>query len=274
MKLFTSGEVAKILDLSPARIRSFVRAGFIRPVREQRSLRFTFKDLIFLKTAKGLLESSVPSHRIVRMLSSLKRQVPSDQHLSSIKIYADGRRIVVWDGKARWQPDSGQFLFDFSAGAMVQNIALPKTRRETSGPGLTAEHWFNLGVELESTSSHEAERAYLMALEIDPQMSDAHLNLGKLYHDSNEFKKAEAHYRAAGASAPKNSAPRFNLGVLMEDLKRPLDAMRCYREAIELDPAFADAHYNLGLLCESLGKKTEALAHFRSARKLYRTLNN
>ena len=271
MKLFTSGEVAKILDLSPARIRSFVRAGFIRPVREERSLRFTFKDLIFLKTAKGLLESSVPSHRIVRMLSSLKRQVPPDQHLSSIKIYADGRRIVVWDGKARWQPDSGQFLFDFSAGAMVQNIALPKTGRETNVPRLTAEHWFNLGVELESTSSHEAEKAYLMALEIDPQMSDAHLNLGKLYHDGNGFKKAEAHYRAAGASAPKNPAPRFNLGVLMEDLKRPLDAMRCYREAIELDPAFADAHYNLGLLCESLGQKTEALAHFRSARKLYRT---
>jgi tetratricopeptide (TPR) repeat protein len=271
MKLFTSSEVAKILNLPPARIRSFVRAGFIAPVRERRALRFTFKDLIFLKTAKGLLESSVPSHRIVRMLSSLKRQVPPDQHLSSIKIYADGRRIVVWDGKARWQPDSGQFLFDFSASAMVQDVALPRTPRKTNGPRLTAEHWFNLGVELESTSTHEAEKAYLMALGIDPQMANAHLNLGKLYHDADELKKAEAHYQAAGVSAPNDPAPRFNLGVLMEDLKRPLDAMRAYREAIQLDPAFADAHYNLGLLCESFGKKPEALAHLRSARKLYRT---
>jgi tetratricopeptide (TPR) repeat protein len=271
MKLFSCGEVAKILDLSQPRIRSFVRAGFIRPARERRSLRFTFKDLIFLKTAKGLLDSSVPSHRIVRILSSLKRQVPPDQHLSSIKIYADGRRIVVWDGKARWQPDSGQFLFDFSAGAMVRNIALPGIRRDTDGAALTAEHWFNLGVELESTSAYEAEKAYLMALEIDSQMSNAHLNLGKLYHDRNELKKAEAHYRAAGASTPGDPAPRFNLGVLMEDLKRPLAAVNAYREAIQLDPEFADAHYNLGLLCESLGKKTEALAHFRSARKLYRS---
>ena len=190
--------------------------------------------------------------------------------MSSIKIYADGRRIVVWDGKARWQPDSGQFLFDFSAGAMVRNIAWSGSRRETSGR-LTAEHWFNLGVELESTSAYEAEKAYLMALEIDSQMSNAHLNLGKLYHDRNELKEAEAHYQAAATSAPDNPAPRFNLGVLMEDLKRPLDAMIAYREAIQLDAAFADAHYNLGLLCESLGKKTEALAHFRSARKLYRS---
>jgi tetratricopeptide (TPR) repeat protein len=271
MKLFSCGEAAKILNLSQPRIRSFVRAGFIEPARERRSLRFTFRDLIFLKTAKGLLDSSVPSQRIVRMLSSLKRQVPPDQHLSSIKIFADGRRIVVWDGKAHWQPDSGQFLFDFSAGAMVQNVALRGRRRDADGARLTAEHWFNLGVELESTSTQEAEKAYLMALEVDSQMSDAHLNLGRLYHEGNDLKKAEAHYRAALASAPASAAPRFNLGVLMEDLKRPRDAMNAYREAIGLDAAFADAHYNLGLLCESLGKKTEALAHLRSARKLYRS---
>jgi tetratricopeptide (TPR) repeat protein len=270
MKLFTSSEVAKILNLSQPRIRSFVRAGFIRPAREHRALRFTFKDLIFLKTAKALLDSSVPSHRVLRMLSSLKRQIPPDQHLSSIKIYADGRRIVVWDGKARWQPDSGQFLFDFSASEMARSMPLPRKQQNKEGERLTAEQWFNLGVELESTSSKEAERAYSMALEIDPDMADAHLNLGRLYHDGNQLKKAEAHYRAAGANAPDNPAPQFNLGVLMEDLKRPLDAVRAYREALQLDPNFADAHYNVALVYESLGRKTEALAHLRSARKLYR----
>jgi tetratricopeptide (TPR) repeat protein len=271
MRLFTSGEVAKILSLSPARIRSFVRAGFIQPARERRSLRFTFKDLIFLKTAKGLLESSVPSHTVVRMLSSLKRQVPPDQHLSSVKIYADGRRIVVWDGKARWQPDSGQFLFNFAAGTMARNLSAPEKRREINKTRLTAEHWFNLGVELESSSIQEAQRAYAMALGIDAHMSNAHLNLGRLYHDAKELKKAEAHYRAAVASAPQDPAPRFNLGVLMEDLNQPLAAIRAYREALRLDPAFADAHYNLGLLCEALGNKAEAVVHFRAARKLYRS---
>lgn len=271
MRLYTSGEVAKILNLSPARIRSFVRAGFIRPARERRSLRFTFKDLIFLKTAKGLLDSSVPSQTVVRMLSSLKRQVPPDQHLSSVKIYADGRRIVVWDGKARWQPDSGQFLFNFAAGTMERNLPAAEKRQELNKTRLTAEHWFNLGVELESTSVQEARRAYAMALEIDAHMPSAHLNLGRLYHDAKELKQAEAHYRAAGASAPQDPAPRFNLGVLMEDLHQPLAAIRAYREALRLDPAFADAHYNLGLLCEALGNKAEAVAHFRAARKLYRS---
>ena len=270
MKLFSTGEVAKILNLPGSRIRSFVRAGFLAPVRgEKKALQFTFQDLLFLKTAKGLLESRVPSKRIIRMLSSLKRQLPDDQHLSGLKIYADGRRVIAWDGKARWQPDSGQFLFNFDARSMIQKVKLPRLASKPMEDKLTPEHWFNLGVELEATSTQEAQRAYHMALEIDPKMTAAHLNLGKLYHDGAELQKAEAHYRAAFEGDPEDPAPRFNLGVLLEDLKRPQEALQAYREAIKLDPSFADAHYNLGLLFESMGKKAEAFTHFRMARKIY-----
>jgi tetratricopeptide (TPR) repeat protein len=270
MKLFTTGEVAKILNLPGSRIRSFVRAGFLAPTRDQkRSFHFSFQDLLFLKTAKGLLDSRVPSKRIIRMLSSLKRQMPDDRHLSAVRIYADGRRVIAWDGKARWQPDSGQFLFSFDARNVVQKVKLPRAASKPPKDKLAADHWFNLGVELESTSTKEAERAYHMALEIDPKAAPAHLNLGKLYHDAGALQKAEAHYRAAAAIDPEDPAPRFNLGVLMEDCKQPQEALRFYREAIKLDPSFADAHYNLALLFESMGKKAEAVAHFRTARKIY-----
>ena len=270
MKLFTTGEVAKILNLPGSRIRSYVHAGFLKPARDQkRTFQFSFQDLLFLKTAKGLLDSRVPSKRITRMLSSLKRQLPDDRHLSRLKIYADGRRVIVWDGKARWQPDSGQFLFNFDARSMVQRVRLPQAQAKTAQDKLTAEHWFNLGVELEATSTKEAERAYQMALELEPQMAAVHLNLGKLYHDAGEFQKAKTHYQAAAAIDPNDPAPRFNLGVLLEDCKRPQEAMGAYRDAIKRDPSFADAHYNLALLFESMGKKAEAVAHFRAARKIY-----
>jgi tetratricopeptide (TPR) repeat protein len=270
MKLFTTGEVAKILNLPDRRIRSFVRAGFLTPGRgPKKALQFTFQDLLFLKTAKGLIDSRVPAKRIARMLSSLKRQLPGDRHLAGLKIYADGRRVVVWDGKARWQPDSGQFLFNFDARSVVSKLKLPLSVPKPVQQELTAEHWFNLGVELEATSTAEAQRAYHLALELDPRMGNAHLNLGKLYHDANDLKKAEAHYQAAISSDPQDPAPHFNLGVLLEDIKRPPEAIQAYREAIKLDPSFADAHYNLGLLFESLGRKAEAVAHFRTARKIY-----
>src|SRR5687767_2981396 len=190
MKLFTTGEVAKILNLPDSRIRFFVRAGFLAPGRSQKkSLQFTFQDLLFLKTAKTLLDSRVPSKRIARMISSLKRQLPNDQHLSRLKIYADGRRVVAWDGRSRWQPDSGQFLFNFDPRAIVQKVKFSRPPKRVQN-SLTAEQWFNLALELETSSIKEAERAYHLALDLDPQMANAHLNLGKLYHDGGELEKA------------------------------------------------------------------------------------
>src|ERR1700739_3960707 len=124
MKLFTTGEGAKILNLPDSCIRSFVRAGFVSPARgTKKVLQFTFQDLLFLKTAKGLLDSRVPAKRITRMLSSLRRQLPGNQHLASLKIYSDGRRVIAWAGKTRWQPDSGQFLFNFGTRSIVKKVA-------------------------------------------------------------------------------------------------------------------------------------------------------
>ena len=125
MKVFSTNEVANILSLPNSRIRSFVRAGFIAPERNRRkALQFNFHDLLFLKTAKSLLDSHIPAKTIIRMLSSLKRSLPDEASLTRLKIYADGRRIVVWDGKARYQPDSGQFLFDFDPRAVLRTVKL------------------------------------------------------------------------------------------------------------------------------------------------------
>lgn len=288
MKHFTTHEVAKILDVSEGRIRSCVRAGFVSPERGTgRQLQFTFQDLLFLKTTKGLLHARVPVKRIRRMLSSLRRQLPEDQQLTSLTIYADGRRIVAWDGAARWQPDSGQFYFNFDAHDVAEKVDLdlsgrprrwPNVERASrsereppppASPALTAEQWFNLACELEATSPEEARRAYHQALELDPALADAHVNLGRLYHEAGEPGKAEAHYRAAQTRSPDDRVTHFNLGVLLDDLERPDEAIHAYRQAIARDPSFADAHYNLGLLYERLGKRSEAMTHLRAARRLY-----
>ncbi|HET7874682.1 MAG TPA: tetratricopeptide repeat protein [Methylomirabilota bacterium] len=276
MTHFTTREVAKILDLSPARIRSCVSAGLVAPARGAgRELQFSFQDLLLLRTTKGLLDSRVPLPRIRRLVASLKRQLPEDRQLSSLTIYADGRRVVAWDGSARWQPDSGQFLFNFDVqavakAAVVEVAAPPLTRPAPAAKRtLTAEQWYNLGCELEATSPEEARRAYHQALELDPGMSDAHVNLGRLYQEAGESQKAEAHYRAAVKHAPGDPVAWFNLGVLLEEQGRREEAVQAYRRAVGSDPDFAAAHYNLGLLLEALGRRSEAIGHLRTARTLY-----
>jgi tetratricopeptide (TPR) repeat protein len=267
---FTTRDAAKILDLPEQQIRACVRAGFLSPTRGPgRRFRFTFQDLLLMKTTKGLLDSRVPLRRIRRMLASLKRQLPDDRYLTSLTIFADGSRIVAWDGAARWQPDSGQFLFNFEVQAVAKHVALPLTPMVAATPALTAQEWFHLAAELEGPSPEEAQRAYHQALALDPTLSDAHVNLGRLYAEAKQLGQAEGHYRAAIEHAPRDPIPYFNLAVLLDNLGRADEAVRTYRQAIECDPHFADAHYNLGLLYDALGKRSEAIRHLRKARALY-----
>jgi tetratricopeptide (TPR) repeat protein len=269
---FTTREVAKIALLPDARIRSCVRAGVLSPRRGRRGrLEWSFQDLLLLKTTKGLLDARIPLARIRRMVGSLRRQLPDDQTLSSLTIYADGRRVVAWDGAARWQPDSGQFLFNFDVQAVASKLRLSERPAPAARtvPTRTAEQWFNLGCELDAASPEEACHAYGQALELDPALADAHVNLGRLHHQAARPAEAERHYRAAVRHAPADPLAHFNLALLLEEQGRPDEAIEAYRAALQAEPVFADAHYNLGLLFDALGKRDLAMTHLRTARKLY-----
>ncbi|MGH7299057.1 MAG: tetratricopeptide repeat protein [Candidatus Rokuibacteriota bacterium] len=292
MTHFTTHEVAKALGLPDSRIRSCARAALLAPARGRGGrLQWSFQDLILLKTSRELLEARVPARRIRRMVASLRRQLPAEQALSSLTIYADGRRIVAWDGAARWQPDSGQFLFNFDAQTVVAP-AKPSSARpsppaaaapETLGPpemlgppealgppgALGSDDWFNLGCELEATSPDEARHAYEQALALDATLADAHVNLGRLRHHGGDVARAETHYQAAIRLAPGDAVAHFNLAGLLEETGRAADAVKTYQRALAVDPDFADAHYNLGLLLDALGQRAPAMTHLRTARRLY-----
>ncbi len=271
---FSTHEVAKILGLPDSKIRSCVRGGLLAPTRGRGGrLRWSFQDLLLLKATRGLLDARVPARRIRRMVASLRRQLPGDQALSSLIIYADGRRVVAWDGAARWQPDSGQFLFNFDAQVVVEHAtptpARPAPAAAAEPATRSAEEWFNLGTELETASPDEARHAYEQALALDPALADAHVNLGRLCHQVGEAARAETHYRAAIRHAPRDPVAHFNLAGLLEETQRAAEAVESYRRALAIDPEFADAHYNLGLLLDSLGRRATAMTHLRAARRLY-----
>jgi tetratricopeptide (TPR) repeat protein len=283
---FSAPEAARILQTAESQIVTLARLGGIVPaVGADGQPEFTFQQLLLLRTTKGLLDAGVPSRRVRRVWASLRRQL-TDLPLTSIRILADGDRAVAWDGAARWQPESGQFLLDFGADEIAHAasadasdslvaVAIADPRHEdddeaeAAGSSLTAEQWFHLASEMEDESPVEARRAYLQALELDPDLADAHLNLGRLEHEAGELGKAEAHYRDAVRCAPDDPTCHYNLGVLLEDRKRPDEAVHAYRQALERDAELGDAHYNLGLLLESRGHKAEAIRHLMRARQLY-----
>lgn len=300
---FSLREAARILEVPEARLRSLARAGLLAPQRGPLGpLSFGFRDLLLLRSTKGLLEAGVSMRRIRRIWSSLRDQLAADTPLTSITIRADGDQIVAFDGRTAWQPDSGQFLLDFDAAEIVErsrSVDVPApgaTRRATAAVGptpssaegygdaglaptrapvseaeLSAEQWYERALDREGTSALEAIVAYQQVLERDPAMTDAHVNLGRLYHLAGERGRAEAQYRDAVRLAPDDPIPHFNLGVLLEEQGRREEATHAYAQAAARDPEFADAHCNLGLLLESMGRRQEAMRHLMTARELYRS---
>jgi len=232
----------------------------------RRSYRFSFRDLIVLRTAQALSTAKIPARRITRSLKELRRRLPEALPLSGLTIEALGDRVVVKEGARRWRADSGQYVLDFEgdpAGGSLSVIA-------RSGVGRTAQDWFELGCELERRNAEGARDAYECALRADSAHSGAHLNLGRLVHESGRLAEAERVYRRAILACGSEPLLLYNLGVLLEDMGRKSAAMDAYERALREDPRFADCHYNLALLCRSLGRPKQALKHMAQYRKLVR----
>jgi DNA-binding transcriptional MerR regulator len=270
---FDTGQTARIVGVPARRLRQCVGAGLLAPDRDRRGrFQFGFVDLVVLRTMRGLLEKGVPVRQIARVLRSLRRQI-GDRPVTGLNVYADGRRVVAWDGSSRWQPDSGQFLLNFDAGQVLRGarkVARIGPRRPARQRRITADEWYDLANELETESPAEARAAYLHALELDPAHVPAHVNLGCLLQADGDLSGAERHYRAAVEAEPGNDLAWYNLGVLLEDRRKPVEAIACYERAIWAEPEFADAHCNLALLYEELGRKQDAVRHLAIFRRLTR----
>jgi Tfp pilus assembly protein PilF len=119
--------------------------------------------------------------------------------------------------------------------------------------------------------------AYLRALAGQPDLADAHNNLGRLLHDRGDLASAEAHYRLALCERRYMALYWFNLGVVLEDLGRAGEAIDAYERALAIDTQLADAHFNLARQIERAARAADdeimlrrAVRHLKQYRELSR----
>src|SRR5438552_11288785 len=261
-------DVEKLLRLPRSTIRALIAAGFVSPARGPRSAwRFSFQDLIVLRTAQALADAKVPQRRITRSVRELRRHLPDAMPLSGLSICAVADHVVVREGSGRWQADSGQYLLEFEgdpADGSLSVIEGKSAAEALSG----AQDWFDRGAALELEDAEAALQAYERAIAADPTLLDAHINLGRLLHEAGRLAKAERVYRDAIKACGSDPVLLYNLGVLLDDMDRKPEALQAYEAALRSSPGLADCHYNLALLCEELKKPKEAIRHMAQYRRL------
>jgi len=259
-------DVEKLLRLPRSTIRSLVDAGFVSPARgPRRAWRFSFQDLVVLRTARTLTEAHVPAKRITRSIRELRQQLPDTMPLSGLAICAVGDRVVVREGASRWQVESGQYLLALesdSAGSIAV-VEPPVSQKPVSADAL-----FENAAALEDADPEAALQGYTEAISADRHLVDAHINRGRLLHELGRHAEAERVYRDAIDFGLDEPLLHFNLGVLLEDRGRKVEAFEAYEAALRADSRHADALHNAALLADQLGRAKEAIRYMAQYRRL------
>lgn len=265
---YTTREVSELIGLKPAQVRHYVRRQLLAPLRgDQGEYRFSFQDVVLLRSAKGLLDADVSPRKAYRVLLKLQQELRHIKSLAAVRIFADGNNVVVRDDNQLWEVESGQVHLDFSVRDLVDNVADLAHRNliiAKEGNALDSDEWYNLGLDLEEVDPAKAPDAYTRAIELNPGNADAHVNLGRLYQLKGNLKLAKRHYERALAAVTNHQLALYNLGTVYDELEDVDKAAEFYRRA----PAVPDAHYNLSRICEIKGDELSALRYMRQYREL------
>lgn len=180
------------------------RAGLLDVARDSGGYCFTFQDVVLLRGAAELESADLPARRVRSALRRLREQLPG-RPLSAVHVGTAGGRVIAREASSAWEPLTGQYVLLLEGAApgasKESGDVTALDRRPHEGGSLRAgergpDDWFELGLELESTSPDEARRAYARTLELRPDHPDAHFNLSRLYEDTGDRAAALRHLRS------------------------------------------------------------------------------
>ena len=223
--------------------------GLIRPAdRGRGEACYAFPDLAVVRQADEALAGGASFRAVLRnLLASRAGQLTLDFRL-------DAQPAKVLQLKRRERPP---------LAAMMD----PTPPLEDS----SAERLFAAASVLDDgdpARSDEASGAYRRALQIDPYLVPALINLANIHYSRDEIAEAQALYERAIALEPDVFEAHFNLGNIFHDLGRYPEAQGCYRDALKLNPAYADAHFYLAVTLEKNGQSHDARTHWRAYQQL------
>ena len=111
----------------------------------------------------------------------------------------------------------------------------------------------------------EAQKFYHQVLKIDPNHINTLNNLGGLFKQLGETKKAKGCYEKTIKINPNFADGHNNLGITYRELGNNQKAISCYEKTIEINPNHIHSYNNLGIVFEELGEYKKAISCYEKA---------
>jgi tetratricopeptide (TPR) repeat protein len=264
--VYSRTDLLRILHVTPRQLLNWERIGLVTSAED-----YSFSDLLEIKKVRDLCAMSVRPAVIRESLDAMRKQASGvEKPLLEAGAWSTGRHRVAFRHQGKLlEPIAGQFLIDFSEREKVVTSA-PAPKPAANPRENEVASWFARGIALEEDPSTQTDAiaAYHQVLAIEPAHAAAHINLGTLYYNRQDFARAERHYRQAIEADPRYSLAYFDLGNVLDETGRVHDAIQTYKTALQLAPTYADAHYNLALAYEKIREPRKALKHWFAYVKL------
>jgi tetratricopeptide (TPR) repeat protein len=266
---YTREDLIRILRLNPRQLVAWEKAGLLSSADS-----YTFFDLLQVKKVRDLCARHVRPIEIRESLAAMQKQAAGMENpLLEASAFTSGRHRVAFRHEGRLlEPIAGQFMFDFSPEEkVIASVPVTKTSPVPQEPAAAdVAELFSRGVALEEDPRNQLQAiaTYERVLELDPEHAAAHINLGTLYYNRQDYHAAEEHYREALRIDPRYALAHFDLGNVLDETGRVADAVQSYIAALQLAPTYADAHYNLALAYEKMHESRKALKHWQAYVKL------
>ena len=264
MNRYTQADLLRILRVTSRQLAAWEKAGLVAAAET-----YSFFELLQVKKVRDLCARKVRPAVIRQSLEAMLKHVAGMENpLLEAGAFTTGHRIAFRHKGKVVEPIAGQFMFDFSPGQRVV-ASTPISSRPEATPTDAAE-LFARGIVLEEDPNHQAQaiEMYQQVLDLDPDHAAAHINLGTLHYNRQEYALAEKHYRHAIEVDPRYALAYFDLGNVLDETGRVAEAIQTYSTALQLAPTYADAHYNLALAYEKIKEPRNALKHWRAYVKL------
>jgi tetratricopeptide (TPR) repeat protein len=263
-RLFTAGQLCRILEFSRDRLRLWLRAGLVHPSRTVGRLAyFDFRQVAAARTLSDLIRSGVGVDRIRRSLLALKAWNPDfDACLAQLCILEREGELLVRLEDGRVAETNGQLLFDF-AWTMDGNGSGGSIAPFVDFRPRTPEGWFDLALRREDAGRlEEAAEAYREALLLEDRRPETYFNLGNVLYSLGRREEAAGRFRDAVALDGEYVEAWNNLGNALSDIGRADEAIEAFRRALAVEPTYPDAHFNLAEVLHGIGREDEARRHW------------
>jgi tetratricopeptide (TPR) repeat protein len=259
---FSTRTAARILAVTPERIRYWVRRNLIRPSQSGgRKYRFAFNDLLEMRLAKELLGSRQHIDPIQRCLARVRELIDPDRSVTSLKLVNDEGRIVVRDGSVLIEAQTGQLLLDFAGSYQRGKI------EDRFGPARVRAR-FEEARRLAEDDPLKALTIYSELVGREPGNYEAHMRLATLLEREQDFDGALRHLLGAAAIMPANAEVHLRLGLVYRRREDHQNALDSFQRALECDPSDVEAHRNAAEMYEAMGRKRDAHRHLSAIHRL------